>query len=131
MTRGALDQRDATNTAVRGDCADPAAKTQTTRFAPRRRGYVVNANAMPNNASGMPVVAENNWWGCNFGPGVSGAASPGCSGATNGVSAGVDANPWLVLKLESLVSQVVPSGGTNLTANLLNSVGCLCVGVEH
>ncbi|MEP7341083.1 MAG: hypothetical protein ABI977_25360 [Acidobacteriota bacterium] len=77
-----------------------------------------------NNASGIPVIAENNWWGCNFGPGADGGGSAGCSGATNGVSANVDANPWLVLKLESLVGEVVPGGGTNLTASLLfNSDG--------
>lgn len=66
------------------------------------------------NASGVLVIAENNWWGCNFGPAATGA---GCSGTVNGVSANVDANPWLVLRLDSTTNQVRPFDAINLTAN--------------
>ena len=49
------------------------------------------------------VNAENNWWGCNFGPGTGGV---GCSGTPNGVggtgAANVDANPWLTLSLMAM-----------------------------
>ena len=48
----------------------------------------VNVNAFINNTHGISdgaagaVDAENNWWGCNFGPGATGV---GCSGVTNDV----------------------------------------------
>lgn len=71
------------------------------------------------NSSGIPVTAENNWWGCNFGPG---AAGEGCSGKVNSVSANVDANPWLTLRLGSILNEVPPGGGADLTVSLrLNS----------
>ncbi len=71
------------------------------------------------NGSGIGVMAENNWWGCNFGPGAAGPANSGCSGTVNSVSANVDANPWLTLRLGSLLGEVPPGGGANLTASLL------------
>lgn len=67
------------------------------------------------NASGVLVIAENNWWGCNFGPAATGA---GCSGTVNGVSANVDANPWLMLRLDPTANQVRPFDAIGLTANL-------------
>lgn len=48
-------------------------------------GLVVQADAYTGN-----VVAENNWWGCNAGPG-----GTGCDMTTGNV----DANPWLVMGL--------------------------------
>jgi hypothetical protein len=43
--------------------------------------------------------AEDNWWGCNYGPGSTG---PGCAATTNPNSgAAVDAVPWIMLKLGS------------------------------
>lgn len=68
------------------------------------------------NGSGVGVVAENNWWGCNFGPAATGM---GCSGATNRVSANVDATPWLTLRLSSLLSEVPPGGGADLAVSML------------
>ena len=56
-----------------------------------------NALAGVRNNSGS-FTAENNWWGCNYGPGAGG---PGCLGTANGIigigAASVDANPWLVM----------------------------------
>src|SRR5262249_33430701 len=50
------------------------------------------------NLTANAIVAENNWWGCNFGPGVGGT---GCSATPNNVTntggGSVDFNPWLVL----------------------------------
>jgi hypothetical protein len=54
---------------------------------------VGNTTAGVSNVDGV-VNAENNWWGCNYGPGVTGA---GCPGPVNGTTGTVDANPWLVL----------------------------------
>ncbi|MBI3424585.1 MAG: putative Ig domain-containing protein, partial [Acidobacteria bacterium] len=65
------------------------------------------------------ILAENNWWGCNFGPGATGA---GCSGTTNGASnagaGGIDFNPWLVLGLTPTPSTVAVGGMSALTASL-------------
>ena len=65
------------------------------------------------------ILAENNWWGCNYGPGATGA---GCSGATNSAtnsgSGGIDANPWLVLGLTASPTMVVSGNTSSLTASL-------------
>jgi hypothetical protein len=55
---------------------------------------VGNSAAGVENATAGTVTAENNWWGCNYGPGAGGS---GCSGTANGVIGTVDADPWLVL----------------------------------
>lgn len=57
--------------------------------------FVGNTTAI-NNLSTVPVNAENNWWGCNYGPGAGGA---GCTGTQNGNagSGAIDATPWLTL----------------------------------
>jgi hypothetical protein len=52
--------------------------------------------------------AENNWWGCSYGPGAGGAL---CSKTSNGVSASVDANPWLTLRLVAARGSVSQNGG--------------------
>ena len=55
------------------------------------------------------LPAENNWFGCNEGPG-----NPGC----DAVIGDVDFDPWLILTL-SVVPALVPSGATStLTASL-------------
>ncbi|HMV86988.1 MAG TPA: hypothetical protein PKA34_28085 [Blastocatellia bacterium] len=71
------------------------------------------------NGSGVAVTAENNWWGCNFGPGAAGSANSGCSETTNKVSANVDATPWLTLRLSSLLGEVPPGGGADLAVSML------------
>jgi hypothetical protein len=64
------------------------------------------------------VDAENNWWGCNAGPGVSGQ---GC----DGVEGDVAFNPWLVLSIEANPTTIKKKTGTSdITASLLvNSDG--------
>ena len=69
------------------------------------------------NDSGESVDAENNWWGCNAGPGAA-----GCDPI---VSVGsVDASPQLVLGV-SATPATIPVGGTStVTASLAqNSAG--------
>ena len=68
-----------------------------------------------NNATPGAVNAENNWWGCNYGPGAGGA---GCSGTANGVLGAVDANPWLTLTTAA-VPNSIPLGGTSAVTSRL------------
>lgn len=67
-------------------------------------------------AATAPVDAENNWWGCNEGPG-----QPGCVNVTGNV----DSDPWLVLGLDASPTSIPASGGSaTLTADLTaNSSG--------
>ena len=71
------------------------------------------------NTTAINITAENNWWGCNYGPGTGGA---GCSGTPNGVNntspGTVDTNPWLVLGLSASPSTVAVGGMSGLTASL-------------
>jgi len=61
--------------------------------------------------SGVTVDATNNWWGCNYGPGATGA---GCSGVTNGVFGDVDYDPWLILTMSPTTAVVIPTNGGTL-----------------
>lgn len=73
-----------------------------------------------NNIDGV-VTAENNWWGCNFGPGVGGA---GCSGTANGITGMIDANPWLTLTTAAVPSAIVTGGSSTVISKLtINSNG--------
>jgi len=78
-----------------------------------------------NNVLGT-VDAENNWWGCNYGPGAGGA---GCSGTANGVAGTVDANPWLTMTTSASPS-VIGLGDTSTVTSLLrvNSDNVIPVG---
>jgi hypothetical protein len=64
------------------------------------------------NATPNVFAAENDWWGCNTGPG-----QPGCDTVTGLV----DTDPWLVLGL-SADPGTIPLGGTSaLTASLVTN----------
>jgi len=79
-------------------------------------GVVINLNNIRGNttwgldaslASGaVPLDAENNWWGCNAGPGAA-----GCDTA----SANVDYDPWLVLKISRKPRRIVADGTSTST----------------
>jgi hypothetical protein len=64
--------------------------------------------------------AENNWWGCNYGPGNGGA---GCAGMPNGTAGGggIDVAPWLVLEAsatpDTLFTGASAAVGASLTRN--------------
>lgn len=78
---------------------------------------VGNTTAGINNTSSVAVNAENNWWGCNYGPGATGA---GCSGTTNAVTgANVDANPWLTLTTSASPNSVLTGGNSTVTSSLI------------
>jgi hypothetical protein len=59
------------------------------------------------------VTAENNWWGCNGGPGAM-----GCDNALFTGTGFMDTDPWLVLGLELDDSSVIRGGMTTATASL-------------
>ncbi len=65
------------------------------------------------------INVENNWWGCNYGPGAGGA---GCSGTTNGLNgtgaANLDANPWLTLTLTAMPASLASGETSTLRAKL-------------
>lgn len=68
-----------------------------------------------NDDAGDRVDAENNWWGCNAGPGA-----PGCDAVTGNV----DANPWLLLGLSASPTTVQVGETSTLTVDLTrNSAG--------
>jgi CSLREA domain-containing protein len=56
---------------------------------------------------------ENNWWGCNAGPG-----NTGC-GAVNGT--GVDFDPWFVLAASAMPNSIVPGGTSNVAADMTHN----------
>ncbi len=75
------------------------------------------------------VMAENNWWGCNFGPGQGGT---GCAGTANPVVGSVDADPWLVLT-SSANNPTIPTHSATLVNSTLtmNSAGQDTSGLGH
>jgi CSLREA domain-containing protein len=61
------------------------------------------------------ITASNNWWGCNFGPGIGGA---GCAGTPNAVSGAVTTTPELVLKASAFPTVIPPRSSSTMTADL-------------
>jgi hypothetical protein len=84
-------------------------------------GVTVHHNHIAGNGAGVEIAgagllgAEDNWWGCNEGPG-----QPGCDTTTGSV----DADPWLVLDLTVDPDTVAPGGTSTLTGRvIMNSDG--------
>jgi hypothetical protein len=77
--------------------------------------------ATGNNAT---IDVENNWWGCNFGPGAGGT---GCTGTANGIlvfagnTGSLDANPWIVLGVSASPNQITPGGTSSITADMTHN----------
>jgi hypothetical protein len=74
-----------------------------------------NTTAGLQNNAGAVINAENNWWGCNYGPG---AAGPGCSVAANPAAGPVDANPWLTLTTSAAPPSINIGSTSNVTSSL-------------
>ncbi|MDX6406725.1 MAG: trimeric autotransporter adhesin [Blastocatellia bacterium] len=72
---------------------------------------VGNSVTGANNVDGT-LTAENNWWGCNAGPG-----NTGCDGSTGTV----DFNPWLVLGISASPANVIPGGTSTATADMTHN----------
>ncbi|HEX5702908.1 MAG TPA: Calx-beta domain-containing protein [Pyrinomonadaceae bacterium] len=66
-----------------------------------------------NNVDGN-VTAENNWWGCNAGPG-----NPGCDSVTGTA----DFDPWVVLLVSASPSSITPGGTSTITADMTRNSG--------
>lgn len=87
---------------------------------------LVGNDAGIDNESSSPVPAENNWWGCNAGPGAA-----GCDGI-QGSGGAVDADPWLELAVEVEGGGVVLGGELAVLAPMIfNSDGLDTSGMEH
>lgn len=76
-----------------------------------------NFNRIVGNDSGIvstnsAVDAENNWWGCNDGPGAAGC---------DPVTGDVDADPWLVLGISADPTTVAIDQESAITADLLSN----------
>lgn len=76
---------------------------------------VGNSASGVENIAGSTTTAENNWWGCNYGPGAGGAD---CSGTANGTIGTVDANPWLTLRTSATPNAIVTGGNSSISSNL-------------
>jgi CSLREA domain-containing protein len=65
------------------------------------------------------LTAANNWWGCNFGPGLAG---PGCAATANGVAGAVTTAPYLVLRATATPAALtMPSTSSLLVDMTINS----------
>lgn len=82
-----------------------------------------NNSGIINDISSSTTNAENNWWGCNYGP--NGATGPGCTAVSdsNGGSGTVDATPWLTLTSDAVPGGVLVNGNSAITSRLtINSL---------
>lgn len=90
-----------------------------------------NFNRIAGNGTGVRttnpnVDAQNNWWGCNGGPGSAGCDTVGAGGSATGT---VDADPWLVLGASANPTSVPVNGTSTITASLAgNSDGATPAG---
>ncbi|HET7053024.1 MAG TPA: right-handed parallel beta-helix repeat-containing protein [Solirubrobacterales bacterium] len=64
------------------------------------------------NTVGGTLEAPGNWWGCNGGPTLDG------SNPCDTVSAGVDASPWLVLRVAAAHPSFAPGGSSTVEATI-------------
>jgi CSLREA domain-containing protein len=84
-------------------------------FFPRLTAHfnrIVAATAIDNPQSSVSDM-ENNWWGCNAGPG-----NAGC-GAVTGT--GADFNPWLVLAASASPNSIIPGGSSTVSADMTHN----------
>src|SRR5204863_376688 len=68
-----------------------------------------------NNVDGI-VNAENNWWGCNEGPGM-----VGCDSGTGTA----DFNPWLVLNVSASPNPIPAFGNSTVTGDMTDNSDAL------
>ncbi len=82
-----------------------------------------NTTAAVSNSTAATIDATDNWWGCSYGPGATGAD---CLSPANGVAGAgsVTASPWLVLGLSGLPPFVTPGASVPVAASVrVNSTG--------
>ena len=82
---------------------------------------IISTTTAIDNPNNLTLNLENNWWGCNAGPG-----NAGC-GAVTGT--GADFNPWIVLGVSATPGSIPPFGNSTITADMTkNSAGATPVG---
>jgi CSLREA domain-containing protein len=74
---------------------------------------IVAATTAIDNPQNQTSNMENNWWGCNAGPG-----NTGC-GAVNGT--GVDFNPWFVLNASATPDTIIPGGSSTVAVDMTHN----------
>ena len=74
-----------------------------------------SVDGVRNATAATTVMAENNWWGCNYGPGNTGT---GCPVAANSATGSVDTTPYLVLKNAIAPSSILVYQSSSHTADL-------------
>src|SRR6185503_5981326 len=83
---------------------------------------IISGTTAIDNPNNQTANLENNWWGCNAGPG-----NTGC-GAVNGT--GADFNPWIVLGVSASPASIAPFATSTVTADMTrNSDGNVPAGV--
>jgi hypothetical protein len=101
----------ATGVALAGANADPAAHFNR----------ILSTTTAISNADNAIANLENNWWGCNAGPG-----NAGCGTVTG---TGADFDPWIVLLGSAAPNPIGPGGTSTVTADMThNSAGAIPVG---
>ena len=91
-------------------------------------GVAAHLNSITGNSTGISnqgpsiIDAQNNWWGCNYGPGATGA---GCSAATNSSVGPVTTNPWIVLGVSASPNPIAPGGTSTVTADMTHNSDAL------
>jgi hypothetical protein len=74
---------------------------------------IVATTTAIDNPQSATADLENNWWGCNAGPG-----NTGC-GAVTGT--GADFNPWFVLSASATPNVIVPGGTSTVAADMTHN----------
>jgi hypothetical protein len=92
----------------RGFSAEPFNTHSSTGTQAHFNNFVSNPSGFVSTVPAS-INAENNWWGCNAGPGGSGCDT---------VSGVVDFNPWIVLQTNASPSAIPPFGTSTITADM-------------
>jgi hypothetical protein len=74
---------------------------------------IISTTTAIDNPNSLTLNLENNWWGCNAGPG-----NTGC-GAVTGT--GADFNPWIVLLASATPNSIAPGGMSTVAADMTHN----------
>jgi len=96
---------------IRGVPNDAAADISGMPIHVNLNRFIDNNSGISNGAAGS-LDAENNWWGCNAGPGNTGCDS---------VIGTVDFDPWLVLGISASPNPIVAEDSTTATADMTHN----------
>ncbi|MCM3873670.1 MAG: hypothetical protein ND895_23535, partial [Pyrinomonadaceae bacterium] len=74
---------------------------------------IISTTTAIDNPNNLTLNLENNWWGCNAGPG-----NAGCGAVTG---AGADFNPWIVLGVSAAPNSILLLGSSTVTADMTHN----------